>query len=123
MGVQGRRTGHSRDSLPPDSTPMATPMYGSSHDHSFTLQAIMELQKSVSALTVSVESMKKSQDEVKMKVATFEKVLYAASVVLVIAVGGGGWLLSTAKDFVMLHYRTTLEAQQKAPVTPPSPQR
>lgn len=79
----------------------------------------MDLQKTVTALQTSVDAMKTSVDDTRAKTARFEKVLYAASVVLIITLAGGGWLLNTAKEFAMLHYRSALEAQQRP--NPPAP--
>jgi hypothetical protein len=114
--TRSRASATPRDSVP-QSLPMSAPM--NHQDHSFTLQAIMELQKSVTALTVSVESMQQSVDDIKGKVSKFEKILYAASVILIIALVIGGWLINTAKDFAMTHYRASLQAPANAPPTPP----
>lgn len=54
----------------PASIPQTTPSnigYGS-QDHSFTLQAIMELQKSVSEMNANIGMLKSSVDNVKSKV-------------------------------------------------------
>lgn len=113
------RTSRRSPDSTPDSLAAAPPSPAPHHDHSFTLQAIMDLQKTVTALTVSVEAMKQSVDDTRSKVSKFEKILYAASVVLLITLAGGGWILNTVKDFAMLHYRTTLEAQSRMPQQAP----
>jgi len=48
-----------RNSIP-DDVPASVPTF-STTDHSFTLQAVMELQRSVGALTSSVETLVESQ--------------------------------------------------------------
>lgn len=48
--------------------PISTPPYTGHHDHSFTLQTIMELQKSMGELTASVNNMSTILSSTKSKV-------------------------------------------------------
>jgi len=73
----------------------------------------MELQKSMVRVETVLESVKKSAEETKEKVSRFEKILYAAGVIMVICVVVGGWFLSAAKDFAMTYFKATVEAQAK----------
>lgn len=52
---------------PPQSTPVQPVQHGY-QDHSFTLQAIMELQKSVGEMNANLQAMKGTIDGVKSKV-------------------------------------------------------
>lgn len=107
--------------------PMSSPTFSHNSDHSFTLQAVMEMQKSMGALETSVNnlatqisSQKQSMDDLKTKVGTIEKNMYAAWVILAIAIVAGGWMLNTAKDFAMMYYKTSIETHPKLPSTAPT---
>jgi len=72
-------------------------------DHSFTLQAVMELQRSVGALTSSVNALIEHQKESTKKIDRMEDKLsgvthkmYAAGVVLVLVLSAAGWLLNAS---------------------------
>jgi hypothetical protein len=74
-------------------------------DHSFTLQAIMELQKSVGQLTEAVnttrlalEKQNQQLGKIEEKVSSITHKLYAAGVVLAIALAMGGFLLNKSWD-------------------------
>ena len=83
----------------------------------------MELQKSVTRMETVLESVKKTTDETSIKVSRFEKMIYAAGVVLLIFLAVTGWMLNTAKDFAMEYYKDSLKAraviQQVQPTAPP----
>lgn len=130
MATSRKNSAASHASTPPDAPSGATTPHGYAghNDHSFTLQAIMEMQKSVGALesavnglTTQIGSQKQSMDDLKKKVGHVEKVMYAAGVILLIGLSLAGWLLSTAKDFAMTYYKASLDAQvkQQATVVPP----
>ena len=126
----GKRPSLNQD-IPP-SLPQAgsTPhVYGGHPDHSFTLQSIMEMQKSLGSLESSINTMASNMDkltdsvsDLKKKVGNVEKVMYAAGVVLVCAIAIGGWVLNTVKEFAMTAYKANIEAsiRQHAPVSPSS---
>lgn len=63
-----RRTTPAEDSIPqvPQSTPNWMP--GGYHAHDFTLQAVIELQKSVGEMNANVQALKGSVDGLKPKV-------------------------------------------------------
>lgn len=117
-----------------DSTPQATPAGTPSptergqHGHDFTLQAVMEMQKSIGGLESSVkvlgEKFDKQSDSVsdlKKKIGHVEKVMYAAGVILICTLAIGGWLLNSAKDFAMTYYKASLDAQTKTVAQNPIP--
>jgi len=75
-------------------------------DHSFTLQAIMELQKStgelkecVKSLTKSLDRQESKLDEIGQTVNGINMKVYAAGVVLTIVVGIGAFVVNKAIDF------------------------
>lgn len=108
----------------PDSAPQTTPKgIGYGHPEYSFVQGLMELNGSVARLQAILEGVKQTTDETKSKVASFEKIIYAAGVVLVICIAIGGWMLTTAKDFAMTYYKATLDTsvQQTAPVATKKP--
>jgi len=87
----------------PDDVPASVPSFVGTPDHSFTLQAVMELQRSVGALTSSVNALIEHQKESTKKIDRMEDKLsgvthkmYAAGVVLVLVLSAAGWLLNAS---------------------------
>lgn len=84
-------------------------------------KSIGGLEASVNNLATQIGSQKQSIDDIKTKVGAIEKTMYAAGIILVISLAIGGWMLNTAKDFAMMYYKTTIEAQAKSlSSTPPT---
>lgn len=98
---------------PANTTPQdagAPPHFSGHHDHSFTLQAIMELQKSVGqisaevkALAVASEKIDGKLDKIEEKVSGVTHKLYAAGVVMTILLVIGGFLINKAWDMAASH--------------------
>ena len=104
-----------------------TPQAVMSHDHSFTLQAVMELQKSTGELTAAVSLMRDSlsaQDqkldrlidkqeqrlgEVEATLNSVTTKLYAAGVVLVAVLAIGGFMVDKAWDIMADKVTVSLE--------------
>ena len=85
-----------------------TPQGFSHSEHSFTLQAVMELQKSTGQLTSSVDSLKHAIDkqdkklsDIESTVTNVEKKIYAAIVVLTILVAVGGFVVNKSWDLMV----------------------
>ena len=107
-----------KSALPPEqdavaSIPETTPStaYGAK-DHSFTLQAIMELQKSMGELSATVNGMKSTLDGVKTKVDTlvaWKHAIVGGAVTLGVVIGMAVFLITKASDYV------TLKAPPMAP--------
>lgn len=107
--------------------PVSAPTFAHNSDHSFTLQAVMEMQKSIGTLEASVNnlatqigSQNQSMNDLKTKIGTIEKNMYAAWIILAVAIVAGGWMLNTAKDFAIMYYKSAIESQDKSPPPPPS---
>lgn len=73
--------------------------------HDFTLQTIMELQKSVGSLESKIDGLREAQtntlnrtDKALDKLEKIDKKVYAALVVLVIFSGITGWMINKAYD-------------------------
>lgn len=97
---------------PPATTPMAGVAYGM-HDHSFTLQAILEMQKTLGKLEASVEKLSESDRETCSKINRIEKIMYAAGVVLIIAIAVGGWFLNTATSIATEYVKASMSSQEQ----------
>lgn len=109
---------------PPDEAPATVPQttppgIGYGHPEYSFIQISMELQKSVTRMETILEEVRKTTDDTKAKVSRFEKIIYAAGVLLLVALAIGGWMLNTAKDFAMTYYKASIEAQSKPPSQPP----
>jgi len=105
----------------PATVPQTTPVgIGYGHPEYSFIQISMELQKSVTRMETVLEEVRKTTDDTKTKVSRFEKIIYAAGVLLLVALAIGGWMLNTAKDFAMTYYKASIEAQSKQPVQQPA---
>jgi hypothetical protein len=103
----------------PATVPQTTPVgIGYGHPEYSFIQISMELQKSVTRMETVLEEVRKTTDDTKAKVSRFEKIIYAAGVVLVVGLAIGGWMLNTAKDFAMAYFKASIEAQSKSPAHP-----
>lgn len=87
-------------------------------DHSFTLQAVMELQKSTGQLTNAVENLVREinkQDaaiqDLNTKVSGLSHKIYAASVVLGIMVLVGGFFVNKAWDLAVSNLEIRAQSQ------------
>lgn len=103
---------------PPADKPVAPTHIGYGHPEYNFVQSVIELQKSITRVETVLEQVQRTSDETKAKVSRFEKIMYASGVVLVIALGVGGWMLNAAKEFALLHYKTALESQLRQPHQP-----
>lgn len=91
--------------------------------HDFTLQAVMELQKSVGEINANLQAMKSSLDGVKNKVDDLvgwkNKILGGAAVL--VAVASLLWLIgSKASDYVVLKSNVAPQPQNQPAATPPA---
>lgn len=80
-------------------------MAAGQHDHSFTLQAIMELQKSFTEVNTHLGALKTSVDGLKNKVddlIAWKNRILGGAIVLGFIGALLGFLISKASDYVML---------------------
>lgn len=98
-----QRTRSSEQSTPDVTGDVTTPQHFINADYSFTLQAVMELQKSTGQLTESINSLRSSVEKQTTKLEKLEDKLsavthkiYAAGVVLTILLAVGGFLVNKA---------------------------
>jgi hypothetical protein len=89
-----------------ETNPPTVPMV----DYSFTLQAIMEMQKSVGKLTEAVESLKEQTRGHGHKLDQIGKDVHAAKVVIgvvgsliLVAAGFLGWIINTLFQYLSTH--------------------
>lgn len=85
----------------------STPTGAGFHDHSFTLQALMELQRSTGELSAAIRSTTDAIEKLDAKVDRLEDKLsgvthkiYAAGVVLAILVAVGAFVVDKAWDLM-----------------------
>ena len=90
-------------------------------DYSFTLQAVMELQSKVGQLTEAVSNLSKKVEKHDEKLDHATKVIYAAGVVLTIAIVVGGWVVNRVADVAIEMFRHPVQVQQIQPSPSPSP--
>jgi hypothetical protein len=76
------RTGEQVESGPPK-MPSTNPPYPSS-DYSFTLQAVMEMQRALGQLTEAVSTLKVESKDNREKLNTISHKIYAATAILAI---------------------------------------
>ncbi|GAB1393341.1 hypothetical protein MASR1M60_15040 [Rhodocyclaceae bacterium] len=86
------------------------PSFSGHHDHSFTLQAIMELQKTVGQLSAEIKALAAASekaagklDKIEDKVSGVTHKLYAAGVVITILLVVGGFIINKAWDMAANH--------------------
>lgn len=106
-----KRTTQSNDDLP--QTPQTTPPSFSSanHDHSFTLQTVLELQKSVGEINANLQALKSSVDSTKAKVDDligWKHKIVGGAVVLGAVCTILGFAFSKASDYFTL--KSTVQA-------------
>lgn len=80
----------------PSQLPQTTPQAYPPSDHSFTLQSIMEMQKSLGQLTQAVTTLTEESKKSSIKLDEISHKIYAAEVVggLLVLIGGGAlWLI------------------------------
>jgi hypothetical protein len=99
------RKSRATDEDVPASTAQVAPSYMSaqSSDHSFTLQAIMELQKSVGEMNASLQSVKASVDGIKGKVddlVGWKNRILGGAAVLAAVVALIGFAVGKGSDYV-----------------------
>jgi hypothetical protein len=90
-----------RETTTPSRFPETTPQVYPGSDYSFTLQAVLELQKSVGQLQEAVSTLK---DQAKQHSDKLEKIslrIYAATAVLVVLGSIIGFLLNKGVDLLI----------------------
>lgn len=120
----------SRRQKTPDATPespVSVPTY-SSPGHDFTLQAVMEMQKSVGQLTGEITALSSAVEKLDTKLSKLDEKLsgvthkvYAAGVVISILVLVGGFFVNKAWDMAASHLADIAKAaiQQPQATLPP----
>lgn len=124
----------------PDQIPASIPP-AQSYGHDFSLQAIMEMQKSIGqmqssieglrqticssneALAKSIDSVKATANDTRDKVLKFERYLTAAIAVSALVLCVGGWMLNTAKDMALMYMRANAEVIAKPTAGQPQTKR
>src|SRR2546425_492681 len=95
-----------QDSVP-GSLPEGTPSSYPGSDYSFTLQSVMEMQKSVGQLIQAVTTLTETSKKHDEKIDKISHRVYAASVVIAIFTAIGAFLLNKIADAVIAALKQT----------------
>ena len=87
-----------KGTTPQSYAPTTPPQAQAGHD--FTLQAVMEMQKTLGAIGNKVDTVDKRVDDMSTELAKHGKWIFAANVVLAISVFGFGWVLTIIWDVI-----------------------
>jgi predicted esterase YcpF (UPF0227 family) len=68
-----------------------TPLYGRPAHEAWMLEAFMQMQRTLGELNASVANLKTASDKQSGKLERIEKIIYAATVVVIIATAVGGF--------------------------------
>ena len=93
-------------------------------DHSFTLQMIMELQKSVGEINANLGQMKASIDSMKGKVddlVGWKNKILGGAAVLAAVIGIGGYIVGKASDYVTFKNPPSVVAPEVIKMQTPTP--
>lgn len=108
----------------PTSLPSGSPPFSGHQDHSFTLQTVMELNKTVGVLTASIDGLRrdveaqtKSLGELRTDIVSIKMKIYAAGVLLTVLVACGGFIVNKAWDMMVKQIQRDAAALV-APVQP-----
>ena len=108
-----RRQSATESDIAPPHLPDSRPPIYQNHDHSFTLQTVMEMQKSVGQLTEAVCALRSSIDKqsnrmekLEDKLSDVTHKLYAAGVILVALLAFGGFIVDKAWDLMVDQIKT-----------------
>lgn len=116
-------TAHRPDENTTPSPPVSTP---SKSANDWAMHAFIDLKVTMASveanmktLTEKVGELKDEQTQVKSKLSTVEKQIYAAAAVVTVVIALGGYVGNKAIDFGMDMAKRTVYAQPAAPVIPP----
>ena len=105
--MTSHESGHKGESTTPEGITATSTPTSPQLDHSFTLQAVMELQKSVGELTSTINGVKESINRQERKLESMEEKLsaishkvYAALAIALLLVTLSGYILDKAWDIV-----------------------
>lgn len=119
--MSATRTKRPVDESVPQTPQGVPPMLGSGHgfpDHSFTLQAIMDLHKSVGELGSKMDAVKSSVDSTKSKVddlLRWKNMILGGAVVLGVVIAVAWALMWKLSDYVAFKPPAALPSQTAPP--------
>ena len=89
------------EQVPPTRYPETTPVQYPGSGYDFTLQAVIEMQRTLGEISQSVRDMSGKIEKHEAKLDRISHVIYAAAVVIAIAVSVGAWILNKGADVVI----------------------
>lgn len=121
---RGRKQASSEDQNSVPDAPMTAPPMGGM-DHSFSLQILMEIQRSlgglcsdVTALRSEIDKSTQKLDRLEEKISGITHKMYGASVVIVIVLAVGGFLINKVWDMAATHLADIAKAAIAESVRP-----
>lgn len=94
----------------PRDFPTTTPTETVSREYSFSLQAVMELQKAVGQLSERMDSVRKQIENQGEKLDSISHQIYAAWAVLVVLLTVGGFIIDKSWSLIMAVLALALKA-------------
>lgn len=124
VSSRGRKPASSEDQNTVPDAPMTAPPMGGM-DHSFSLQILMEIQRSlgslssdVTALRADIDRSAQKLDRLEEKISGITHKMYGASVVIVIVLAVGGFLINKVWDMAATHLADIAKAAIAESVRP-----
>lgn len=120
MNANRRPAAKPPESEPPHQPFTPAPVRTEQIDHSFTLQAIVGLEKSVAELGIHMQGVKTTLEGVKSKVddlVAWKNRILGGAAMLALAIAAISFLAGKASDYVTFK----MPAPVSAPVAPPPP--
>ena len=150
MATRNNRSAARDDEGSPGALPTTSPSFGGGVDHSFTLQTIIELQRSVSTLSAKIDAMAEQQKDahdriekagerasdrsetahakagervgkLEDKLSGVTHKIYAATAVLTVLVMIGGWMLNSTWSLVSAIATPAIQRALNTPTSPAGP--
>lgn len=103
--VTASKTPGAKQGVSAPDLPSATPQYASHQDHSFTLQAVMEMQKSIGELKATITDNTSAINSMRAKVdglVEWKNKILGGAVVLGAVIALAAFLISKFSDYVTI---------------------
>jgi hypothetical protein len=99
-GQRGREGREEREDVAPGAPPEIQGPRSGQPGHDFTLQAVMEMQRTLGGLENKIDNVDRHLTAIAADVSKHGKWIYAATVVAVLTLGGFGFLAKVMWDIV-----------------------
>lgn len=96
--LMGKGQQQAKQATPRKQPNVLPPAHVGGHDHSFTLQAIMEMQRTLGQLVEATESLKRSADEQRKEIKGHGYIIAGASAATTVVLMIGGYFIDKMWD-------------------------